>query len=276
MAKYIIKASGQKELFSIKKFKRSLEKSGASAELIKKLVKEIQKRTDLKTTHEIYKFALQRLGKEYRPVAARYNLKNALIDLGPTGFPFEQFVGHIYKYLGHKVKTNQTIQGFCVEHEIDLIAHKDDKHIMLECKFHNRHGLKTDVKVTLYIHGRFDDLKKQWKRTPDHGQEFHQAGVVTNTKFTSQAIAYGECTNLILLSWSYPRKNNLAELIDKSGLHPITCLTSLNMRQKKILINKGCVLCKDVRDHKKDLEQLGLTPYKIKQVIEESEGVCAL
>jgi AF1548-like, C-terminal len=276
MIKYIIKASGEKEKFSIKKFKRSLEKSGASSELIKKLIKEIQGRTDLKTTYDIYKFALQQLGKGYRPIAARYNLKNALIELGPTGFPFEQFVGYIFEYLGYIIKTDQNIQGFCVVHEIDVIAHNKNKRIMIECKFHNHHGLKTNVKVPLYVHASFDDVKKKWQQTSAYEQEFHQAGVVTNTKLTSKAIAYGTCTNMLLLSWSYPHKNNLAEIIDKAHLHPITCLTSLKMRQKKLLIQKGWLLCKDVQAHKKNLEKIGLSPYKIKQVIDESKGVCKI
>lgn len=275
MKKFIIKASGQREPFNIKKFKQSLEKAGASPDLVSQLVKEIQKRTDLETTHDIYAFALDRLGKAYRPVAARYNLKNALIDLGPTGFPFEKFIAYIFIFLKYQVKTNQTLQGFCVEHEIDLIAQKNDTHIMLECKFHNRHGLKTDVKVPLYVHGRFDDMKKLWETT-EKIKEVHQAGVVTNTKFTSQAIIYGECTHLLLLSWSYPANNSLAELIDNSGLHPITCLTTLTMKQKKVLVENGLILCKDIQKHKKLLENLKLTPYKIKQVIAEAEGVCTL
>lgn len=276
MPKYIIKSSGDKELFSIKKFRRSLQKAGASKKLIDQLAKEVEKRTDLKTTQEIYRFALRRLGKQARPVAARYNLQNALIQLGPTGFPFEQFVAELFKYEKYKVQVGQIVDGFCVAHEIDVIAQKNNQHFMVECKFHNRPGLKSDIKVTLYVQARFEDLRKKWEQDPKHTLEFHQAWVVTNTKFTSQAIAYGTCAGMNLLSWSFPKKGSLAQRIDQSGMYPITCLTSLTMKQKKILIEKDFVLCRDVRKHTQHLRELGLSDYKVEQVIAEAEGVCSL
>ncbi len=274
MAKYITKSSGKKELFNVKKFTRSLLRAGASQDLAKKLAKDILKQENLKTTYNIYRYALTQLGKESRPVAARYNLKNALVQLGPSGFPFEKFVAQLFNYQGYQTSVGQFVEGYCVGHEIDVVAQKDNKHFMVEVKFHNRHGLKSDVKVALYVQARFQDIKKKWEL--DHSQDFHQPWLVTNTRFTSEAIKYGSCVGMQFLSWSYPEKNNLADLIHAAGLHPITCLTTLSGKQKKELIKKGFVLCKDVSKHKKHLKELGLSDYKINQVTQEAEGVCAL
>ncbi len=81
---------------------------------------------------------------------------------------------------------------------------------------------------------------------------------------------------MMLLGGSYPKKGSLAQRIDQLGMYPITCLTSLTTKQKKILIENGFVLCKDVRKYTKLLKELGLTDYKVQQVIAESEGVCSL
>ncbi len=276
MSFYITKASGEKELFDIRKFRRSLKRAGADSHIISKIARKIQKMPALRSTKEIYNYALQYLKKESPSLAARYNIKQALLELGPAGFPFEQFVAELFRSQSYAVATNQMIQGFCVEHEIDLIAQKSKKHFMVECKFHNRQKLKTDVKVTLYIKARFDDIEKAWLAQKGHTQEFHQAWVATNTKFTSEAIKYAECINIKLLGWSYPQKNNLQELIDKLGIHPITALVSLSRQQKRAFIKEGFVLCRDAQKHTALLKKLGFTPYQINKLVKESEAVCQL
>jgi len=54
--------------------------------------------------------------------------------------------------------TDQKVRGKLVEHEIDVVAWNEEKLIMVEAKFHNQLGVKTDLKVILYVKERFDDL----------------------------------------------------------------------------------------------------------------------
>ncbi len=147
---------------------------------------------------------------------------------------------------------------------------------MIECKFHNRVGIKSDVKVSLYVQARFEDIRDSWEKNPYHENEFHQAWIITNTKFTSQAIKYGECKKMKLISWAHPKPNGLAQLITKYKLFPITTLTSLNRYQKQTFLKSGFVLCKDARDHKKTLQQLGLKPRQIEKIIQEAQAVCKI
>lgn len=273
---YIRKNSGERELFNLEKFRHSLEKAGASPDLINQIAKRFETHPELRTTSDIYRFALKELHHQDTGAAGRYNLKKALSELGPAGFPFEQFIAHLFNRGGYTIETNQIVRGTCVDHEVDVIAIKDNRHYMIECKFHNNNTLKTNVKVTLYVKARFDDIKELWEKEPGHGHEFHEAWVVTNTKFTSQAIQYAQCRGMNLLGFSWPHHGNLAQLIDQYGLHPITALSTLSPKDKKEFIQAGFVLCKDAHRQQQALRRMGYSDKKIEQLIAESESVCQI
>ncbi|HEV2601185.1 MAG TPA: restriction endonuclease [Candidatus Babeliales bacterium] len=274
MIRYIRKASGEKEPFDIQKFKHSLLKIGAPEQLITKIVKEIELMPAMRTTRQLYDFALERLQENNPPLAARYNIKRALMELGPTGFPFEQFIALIFKEQGYSTQTDQIGRGACVDHELDIIARKESKHLMIECKFHNRQGIKSDVKVTLYVKARFDDIAKGWNNNPKDTDKFHGAWIVTNTRFTSQAIQYAQCAQIQLLDWSYPVDNNLPHLIKKLQLHPITALTALSRQQKRAFIKNKLILCRDIPHRTELLKKLGFPEHTIKKICEEAAAIC--
>ncbi len=271
----IRKSSGEKQRFDLHKFRRSLLNAGAPEKNIATIIRRIKKDkpTSTRLIHEIVTEVLQ---KENPAVADRYNLKRGLMELGPDGYPFEQFVAQLFSKLGYTTKTNRVIPGMCVDHEVDVIAHKKNHHYMMECKFHNRRGMKSDVKVTLYVQARFEDIRDQWKQKENSEHTVHQAWIVTNTQFTSEAIKYALCKNIKLLGWGYPAHASLADLIQKHSLYPITTLTSLSKYQKRTFIKNGLVLCKDAKDHKKTLEKLGLKPNEIKKIIAQAQAVCKL
>ena len=270
---FIKKSSGQKQKFNIKKIRQSLRKAGADSKTIDTVISKVKKQKP-NSTKEIHNIVVQILQQEKPHIAARYNIKRALMELGPAGYPFEQFVAHIFKAMGYKTKTNAVVSGKCVDHEVDIIAKKTNKHFMIECKFHNRSGLKSNVKVTLYMQARFDDIRAAWEANPHHGHEFHQGWVVTNTQFTSEALKYGSCMSIKLLGWKYPEGEGIAEIIDRFGVHPITALTSITRTQKRQFIKDGFVLCRDASKHTTLLKRLGFSPQKIKKLVAESEAVC--
>ncbi len=276
MTKFIIKSSGIKERFDIKKFKRSLKRAGAKARTITTIANEVVRKSELTTTHDIYKYALSRLEDLHRPVATRYNLKAALYQLGPSGYPFEHFVAQLFAAQGYTVRVGEIVKGKCVMHEIDVCAYKKDKHFMIEAKFHNQMGIKSNVKVPLYVKARFEDVRAAWKKHEGGAEEYHEVWIVTNTQFTKDAITYAQCVGMKAISWNYPKDGSLAQLIDEYALHPITSLTTLSKRQKKELISQGLVLCRDVAKHRKLLQKMKLSSQKIERVIEEAVGVCEL
>lgn len=272
---FITKASGEKAPFLSTKLRQSLEKAGAGSAIIDRIVSEVEKELfDGMSTKKIYSKAFSLLRKHSKPIAGRYKIKQAILELGPSGYPFEKFIGEILKHQGFQTKVGVIIQGHCVTHEIDVEAEKDNKHFMVECKFHNRQGYKCDVKIPLYIKSRFEDVKKQWKKKKDHATKFHQGWVVTNTRFTEDAIQYGKCSGLILIGWDYPQQESLSDRINLSGLHPVTCLTSLTKAEKQLLIDQMIVLCKELCERPEVLEEIGISHTRTKRIIKEGKEIC--
>lgn len=266
----IRKANGAIEPFDVAKLERSLERVHASPTIAAKVIDHLSKEIeDGMTTHDIYKQAFAILRKLERPAAARYSLRRALMDLGPSGFPFERFVAEIFKAQGYETLTDQMVMGSCVEHEVDVVAWKPEKLVMCEAKFHHELGMKSDLKVVLYVKARFDDLAGTTfnyggaERTLDEGM------LVTNTKFTSSAVKYAECKNMRIVGWNYPAKGNLHEMIESAGLHPVTCLNSLSEHDKKALLDGGVVLCSTLENDRTILERIGLTAANIDVVMDE-------
>ncbi len=272
----IIKMTGEKAMFDSSKLKHSLERSGATDVVIQKVVNEVVASLyNGITTKEIYKKAFGLLRKTSPPsTAARYKLKNAIMELGPTGFPFEKFVGAILSYEGFQTQVGVIVKGHCVNHEVDVIAKKDNQHFMVECKFHSDAGRFCNVKIPLYIQSRFKDVEAVWEKQPSHENRFHQGWVVTNTRFSSDAIQYGKCVGLYLLSWDYPYNGSLKERIDQSGLHPITSLTTLTKNEKQQLLDKDIVLCMDLCNQPKLLKSVGISEKRQKKVLQEAHELC--
>ncbi len=265
----IVKNNGEREAFDPEKLISSLEEAGANKLLIDKILKHIEEEVhDGMTTHSIYEHAFLQLRKLERPVAARYSLKKAIAELGPTGFPFEEYIAEILKSRGFQTLTDQVVLGGCVPHEVDVIAWNDEKLIMAEVKFHNETTPKTDLKVALYVKARIDDLKTNLF---DYGKPRHldEGWLITNTKFTETAIHYGECQGLKMIGWNYPKKGNLQQFIEDGELHPLTCLTTLTGNEKQQLLLKKIVLCRDLKTSPAYLKELNLAPDRLKEILDE-------
>lgn len=271
----ITKASGEQEAFDVNKFRNSLKHTRANKKVIEQIIQEVKHLLYAGiTTKEIYSKAFSLLQNHTPFTAARYKLKKAIMELGPTGYPFEKFVGEILSQQGFETKIGVIVQGSCVQHEVDVVAEKAEKHFMIECKFHNEPGRKCNVKIPLYIHSRFKDLEVEWQKRPGHKLKFHQGWVVNNTHFTSDAIQYGECAGLKLIGWKYPKENSLKLQIDRSGLHPITCLTTLHHNEKQKLLDQNKVLCKELCLNPHLLSAIGVSKDRHHIILTEAEQVC--
>ena len=271
----IKKKSGELEPFSEEKLRRSLKRVGALPDSVERIVSNIVgELREGTTTQDIYKRAFSLLSKYDHPVAGKYSLKQAIMELGPTGHPFEKLVSELLKTKGFSAQVSVIVQGICITHEIDVVAEKENQRIMVECKFHNQPGIKTDVKVALYVQARFEDIQNAWLKNKNDAQKFNEAWLVTNTKLTSEAIRYTQCVGIKVLGWNYPVNEGLEVLIDRSGLHPVTCLTTLSRKNKQYLLSKNIVLSKELLQDKNILRNLGLDNTEIFQVEKEINGLC--
>ena len=61
-------------------------------------------------------------------------------------------------------------------------------------KFHNELGMKSDLKVALYVKARVDDLKKH---KAERGERpIDEGWIITNTKFSKMAVQYANCNGM--------------------------------------------------------------------------------
>ena len=263
----IIKASGEKALFDATKLYRSLKRAGTDEFLIKEIVDEVSHSlTEGMSTHDIYRIAFRLLRKKSKTIAAKYHLKLAIMQLGITGFPFEKYVAEIMQHQGFQVQNDQLIKGHCVNHEVDIVAKCKDQTIFVECKYHNRLGIKCDVKTSLYFKARFVDIEQAYQR---NAGEKLMGWLVTNTRFTRDAIQYGLCAGLHLIDWDFPVKGSLRELIEFSGLYPITCITNFTKEEISQLLAKNITLCKTISNNPSLLKTLYIPKPRMDSIIEQ-------
>lgn len=271
----IIKSSGEKTMFSVDKLRNSLKSSGATHNLINEIVDQVMDELYPEiTTREIYNRAFAMLKKAKSVYASKYKLKKAIYELGPTGFPFERFLAGILHYSGYETKVSEVLQGDCVSHEIDVLAIKNGTLNIIECKFHGEEGLNCNVKVPLYINSRYNDVKGPLHAKKERDYEDTSSWVVTNTRFTADALQYGKCVGLYLLSWDYPTGDGLKDRIDRLGLYPITVSTLLTNREKQFLLDRNVVLCRQLRQDLFYLDHLGVSNGRKEKIIKEMKSLC--
>ncbi|MFA5368806.1 MAG: ATP cone domain-containing protein [Candidatus Paceibacterota bacterium] len=271
----IIDSTGKEELFSAHKLERSLKKAGASNLVARQIAQKIENQIkDGVTTSEIFKIARQELSKEQPQAAVKFNLKLAMRNLGPDGFSFEKYVKQLFVNYGFSVKTNQYIPGRCVAYETDIVAEDEDTVYFGECKYHNQAGIRVDLTVCMKIFAAAMDVcENYFKDQIKVGKKIIPI-VITNAKFTTQAIKYSECQGIKLLGWNYPKNNGLEKMIETKKLYPITILPSFKSYAKEAFGEVGVILAKDlleIKDIENFSKKIGLPVSKITILIKEAE-----
>ena len=272
----VVKTTGETEEFNPEKIIKTCLRAGASEELAERIASKVERKSyDGIHTNKILHMTIKLLKKELPQVAARYDLKGSIFRLGPAGFTFEQYVAEILKEYEYTTKTNSIIRGASVDHEIDVIASKQGKNYMIECKYHNMPGIYTGLKVALYTYARFLDLKDGWKR--GLSQEFNQAWLICNTKFSEDAIQYANHKRLKLIGWKYPVNQGLEVIIEEKKLYPITILRSLDEDSQEKFARIGLILAIDLI--RKDIRELNrmtdIGMKKLNILAEEARKICS-
>ncbi|MDD1743187.1 MAG: restriction endonuclease [Methanomassiliicoccales archaeon] len=245
MPTYVIKRSGEREEFDEAKVRTAIMRSDATAAEAEEILKHLKSELyDGITTELIYRHVHEMLqGRK----AIKFGLKKAILRLGPEGENFERFMARVYEAEGYRTILRSCIKGKCVQHEVDIILEKDRERVMVECKFHNSLGLKSNIQCTLYTYARFLDLKPT--------QALDHPCLATNTRFTSDAIEYADCVGMRLLGWRYPEGAGLEQLVEKHALYPITIL-EMHRSELGILLGKHFLLAKDILDRRDEVESL--------------------
>jgi hypothetical protein len=242
----VVKASGEREEFDPQKFLRSIMRGGSSKATALKVLDSVESRLhENMPTKEIYQMASAQLSRYDKRGSLAYGLKGSIMRLGPSGFPFEGYVGAVLSRMGYEVSVGNTAHGRCVNHEIDVIAVRRGKATMVECKYHNYKGVYTGLKEAMYTYARLLDIREGY--AVNHiGAKIESAMLVTNTKFSEDAIAFSECRGIELLGWKYPERNSLERIVDTEKLFPLTILPRMTTKEAIALSECGLILVKDL------------------------------
>lgn len=264
----VLKANREKEPFSEEKILQSIKRAGVPEKIQEYVLDHIKKKLYPGiSTNEIYQHILEFLDKSDEPYSrARYSLKESIMMLGPTGYPFEDFIARLFEMQGYNALVRQTLMGKCVSHEVDIVIEKEGRKAIIEAKFHNHPGTRSEVQVALYTKARFDDVKDK--------NHIDEAWIVTNTKTTVDANTYAQCMNMHVMSWSYPEGKSLRDYVEQLHLYPITILTSLNQNNKMTLLTNHVVLCRDIKENPQHLDILPLSKEEKEKVKSEIDYLC--
>lgn len=267
----VVKQTGEEEPYSEDKVRRSMNRVGVPDNLQPEVLSHIHSKFHggKLTTDEIFRHVLEYLEPRDRKSSVKFNLRDAIYGLGPTGYPFEKYLAEIFRRIGYKVETGVMMRGDCVTHEIDLLIEKEGERQIVEAKFHNHHDVKTDVQTALYTYARFLDVKEK--------NNISNVWLITNTRLTTDAIAYANCKGIPAIGWNYPEKGNLQDFVEGPKAYPITILTALSNQEKNRLIEKNVVLCSDlITKSEVDLSDPLIKNEDLKKAKEDALLVCPL
>lgn len=271
----VVKASGEFQPFDSEKLALSLQNAGAKRATIKAILSDVQSWIySGVSTKQIYTRAFQMLKREKTIAALRYKLKQAMMEMGPTGYPFEQFIGQLYQKQGYETQVGVLVEGYSVTHEMDVIATKNGTQELLECKYSLDQGRTVSVQVPLYVHSRVNDIVRKRKEHPLYQDLCFEGGVVSNTRFSVDAIKYSKSVGLKLLAWDYPSGAGLKDLIEQYKVYPLTVLTTLSRKEKSLLMDRLVVSCRQLQQEPDALLELGLTPKKTQAIQQELDDIC--
>ncbi|MFH1703129.1 MAG: ATP cone domain-containing protein [Nitrospirota bacterium] len=277
MALEVIKASGRTEEFNIQKLVDSLIRSGATEDEARDIARQVESqiKPSMHTKH-IYRIARKILRQYSKTADMRYSIKKAIYMLGPAGYQFEKYFAGILKAYGYSAETNRFLKGYCVTHEVDIFAVRNDAGRVIECKYHSNGGIPTDVKITLYVYSRFMDIKKAYELNHENMVSINEGWLVTNTRCTSDAIKYAGCVGLKIVSWKYPDENSLERMIENKKLYPVTILSSIKKSSLDILFKNDIVLVRDIADMDEGIfiKRSGLDTAAARILKKEADELC--
>src|SRR4030043_1550041 len=277
MALEVIKASGRTEEFNIQKLVDSLIRSGATEDEARDIARQVESqiKPSMHTKH-IYRIA-KKILRQYSKIAdMRYSIKKAIYMLGPAGYQFEKYFAGILKAYGYSAETNRFLKGYCVTHEVDIFAVRNNIGGVIECKYHSNAGTPTDVKIALYVYSRFMDIKKAYELNHENRVSIDKGWLVTNTRCTSDAIKYANCGGLKIVSWKYPEKKSLKRIIENKKLYPVTILSSIKKSSLNILFKNDIFLVRDIADMDERIfiKQSGIDTAAARTLKSEAEQLC--
>ncbi len=271
----VIKSDGREEPFDENKLTGVVRRVGGTEKLAYHVIQKLKKKYKGKkvSSHELYLNVKKWLRSEQPKLARRYNLRRAILKLGPSGFDFEKYVASILRVYGYEAQLPRELQGACVTHEVDVTIAKEGRTAMIEAKFRNHPQDHINIKDGLATWARYMDLIEgaRLKLCP----HFDECWIVTNARFSKHVLDYGHCKNMMLIGWNHPKERSLAKMVDSQNLYPITVLEGFSRFVFKTLAAHNLLLCSELakQNPKKIKKKLPLKSKTIDKLINQCQDI---
>jgi len=245
---YVTKADGSKQPFDKQKIINTCLRLQASLEQAQSIADKIEARAyDGIPTKKILQMVFFYM-KKYRPaIVYQIDLRQAIAMLRSKP-DFEIFVAKLFEAMGYGVETNLIIQGKCVEHEIDVVARKEEEVILVEVKHHVNHHTYSGLDVFLQLNSTLEDLREGYEIGKNNFR-FTKAILICNTKVSEHAKRYALCKGLEFIAWKFPTEKGLERIIEEYKLYPITFLKGIERNEAYKLADVGIVTVKQLLDY---------------------------
>lgn len=255
---FVIKADGTRQRFEKHKIMRTCLRAGSDKETAEYIAEEIRKKvSDGTTTHDIYKMILSYLAKTEKITAFLFRLREALSQL--DSLSFELYVKKLLESYGYKCKWDVIVKGKCVEHQVDIIAQREEL-FLVECKHHVNPHRFCGLGNVLQLQARTEDINEGYEIRKNK-YNFNYSWIVTNTKFSEHAKKYARAKDMRLTGWG-SREFKIQKLAQKNKVFPVTILHA-NRHVIKNLLRAGIITLQDLLRSAKTKKLLRPREYKI-------------
>jgi Holliday junction resolvase-like predicted endonuclease len=263
---YVTKADGSKQPFDKQKIINTCLRLQATLEQAQSIADKIEARAyDGIPTKKILQMIFLYM-KKYRPaIVYQIDLRQAIAMLRSKP-DFEIFAAKLFEAMGYVVETNLIIQGKCVEHEIDVVARKEEEVILVEVKHHVNHHTYSGLDVFLQLNSTLEDLIEGYEIGKNNFR-FTKAILICNTKVSEHAKRYALCKGLEFIAWKFPPEKGLERIIEEYKLYPITFLKEIERREAYKLADVGIVTVKQLLDYTEKISRkTGINERRIREL----------
>lgn len=270
----IVKSTGERVEYRPEKIRDTLRRAGANPETLDRVMLRVGARVkDGMATRHLLAIVRKELRKENRSVSHRYNLRKGLLRLGPAGFKFEQYVASILTAYQYEARVpEKEIAGLCVNHEVDVVAAKGGKNVLIEAKFRQRFEDTVTLKDAMATWARFMDINDGAKAKKN--RHYDELWIVTNGRFSDRAEQFCDCKDIRMVGWS-ESEHSLARMVDHQALYPITVIDDLRQWELDAFAKRGYMLCREIaaKDATQLTKQTGIPHERAGRIVSDCQEI---
>jgi hypothetical protein len=235
------KADGSFQQFDNEKVARTCLRMGADKQTAYEIASKVETRLyEGIPTSKILQMVFQYMRRCRPCVRNLLDLRKGISLMGSKP-EFEAFVRAILARNGFEVSPNQLLIGKCVLHEVDGVVRKNGFTYFLEAKHHLNYHALTGLDESRIARAVLEDVAEGFALGRSV-LKIDGAMIVTNTRYSEEAMQYGRCRGILQIGWSLPSGHGLQDLIEGTNLFPLSCLRNLKRDVREKLVNSGVVL----------------------------------